>query len=235
MLGMLALNSVGIQASILYMINHGISTGAMFLCIGMIYDRYHTRDINKLSGLAARMPILAFFFVFFTMSSIGLPGLNGFVSEFFTVQGAFISPYLGWKFAAAAATGVILGAVYMLHMCAKVIFGPLKTPLDPVPASAGGGHGVGDAEGSHEVQASHGHGDHGHGHGGHEKPGDIGLREIAILVPLALAAIVLGFKPGLVSDEKMQTSVSAIYSGVEPAKSVVAPAPVLPAPPPPHH
>lgn len=193
-LGMLALNDIGMQASVLYMINHGISTGAMFLCIGMIYDRYHTRDINQLSGLAKRMPILAFFFVFFVMSSIGLPGLNGFVSEFFTIQGAFYSPYLGPWFGAAAATGVVLGAVYMLHMTAKVIMGPLKTPLDAP------GHGHDDHGHAHAHTLDRGHG----GHGDHPIPGDIGMREIGILVPLAIAAIVLGVRPGLVSDSMLK-------------------------------
>src|SRR4029079_8960662 len=106
----------------------GLSTGAMFLVIGMIYDRYHTRDINQLSGLAKRMPVMAFFWVLFVMSSIGLPGTNGFASEFLTILGAFTSKTLGIKYGAFAALGVILGAVYMLHMTAKVIFGPLKTP-----------------------------------------------------------------------------------------------------------
>src|SRR5438270_4142553 len=94
-LGLAAMNTIGIQGSVFYMINHGLSTGALFLVVGMIYDRYHTRDINQLSGLARRMPVLAFFFIFFTLSSIGLPGLNGFVSEFLTILGAFISPQLG--------------------------------------------------------------------------------------------------------------------------------------------
>ena len=166
-LGMIALNLPGLEGSVLYMINHGLSTGAMFLVIGMIYDRYHTRDINQLSGLARRMPIMACFFVFFTLASIGLPGLNGFVSEFLTILGAFTSPYLGIKFGTFAALGIILGAVYMLHMTARVIFGPLKTP---------------------ELHGEHGHGDA-------HPPGDLNFREIAILVPLALAVIYLGVYP----------------------------------------
>jgi NADH-quinone oxidoreductase subunit M len=169
-LGMIALNLQGLEGSVLYMINHGLSTGAMFLVIGMIYDRYHTRDINQLSGLAKRMPIMAFFFVFFTLASIGLPGLNGFVSEFLTILGAFTSPYLGIKFGSLAALGIILGAVYMLHMVARVIFGPLKTP---------------------EL-----HGEHGHGES--HPPGDLNAREIAILVPLALVVIYLGVYPSAV-------------------------------------
>ena len=129
-LGLIAFDAAGkgVQGSVLYMLNHGLSTGAMFLVIGMIYERYHTRDINQLSGLGGRMPVLSFFFVFFVMSSIGLPGLNGFVSEFLCVLAAFTSPHLGRAFGSFAALGVIFGAVYMLHMTARIIFGPLKTP-----------------------------------------------------------------------------------------------------------
>jgi NADH-quinone oxidoreductase subunit M len=171
-LGLLALNTVGIEGSILYMINHGISTGALFLVVGMIYDRYHTRDINQLSGLAKRMPILAFFFVLFSLSSIGLPGLNGFVSEFLTILGAFTSDHLGVYYGGFAALGIILGAVYMLHMLAKVVWGPLKTPIV---------HGEYTGHGGHDD--------------GHDAPGDIGAREIAVLVPLAIAVVWLGVYP----------------------------------------
>jgi NADH-quinone oxidoreductase subunit M len=166
-LGLMALNDIGMQGSVLYMINHGLSTGAMFLCVGMIYDRYHTRDIDQLSGLGKIMPKLAFFFVLFAMSSIGLPGLNGFFSEFLTILGAFTSSYLGMGFGAIAALGVILGAVYMLHMVARVIFGPLKTP---------GGH---DDHGTHGAHAST----------------DINGREMAILIPLAILVIAVGVMP----------------------------------------
>src|SRR5205085_2253707 len=124
-----------------------------------------TRDINELSGLARRMPILAFFFVLFALSSIGLPGLNGFVSEFLTILGAFNSPHLGIVFGSLAALGIILGAVYMLHMLARVIWGPLRTP--EIHGFAGAAHGQAD-----QGQAtSPDHGDHGahgsHGNGGH--------------------------------------------------------------------
>ena len=180
-LGLFALNDIGMQGSVLYMINHGLSTGAMFLVVGMIYDRYHTRDINQLSGLAKRMPILAFFFVFFVLASIGLPGLNGFWSEFLTILGAFTSEHLGPIYGAIAALGIILGAVYMLHMTARVIWGPLK-----VPAVAG-----------------HGSADTRHGSHGHDQPGDIGFREISVLVPIAIAVVILGVKPGLVIDRML--------------------------------
>ncbi len=174
-LGLFALNVHGVSGSIMYMINHGISTGALFLVVGMIYDRYHTRDIDQLSGLAKRMPILAFFFVLFTLSSIGLPGTNGFPSEFLTILGAFTSTRMGIGFGVVASLGIILGAVYMLHMVAKVIFGPLKTPLD--------------------VQ---GQADAGHGHAAHEIPGDISGREIGILLPLAVCVILLGVVPNII-------------------------------------
>jgi NADH-quinone oxidoreductase subunit M len=173
-LGLFALNAIGYQGSVLYMVNHGLSTGAMFLVIGMIYDRFHTRSINELSGLARHMPKMAFFFVFFVLSSIGLPGLNGFVSEFLTILSAFTSDHLGIVFGSFAALGVILGALYMLHMTARVIFGPLKAP------GLNGDHG-------------HGHGSHDAGHG--ELPQDLGGREIAILVPIAIVVLWLGVYP----------------------------------------
>jgi NADH-quinone oxidoreductase subunit M len=175
-LGLVAMNAIGMQGSVLYMINHGISTGALFLVIGTIYDRYHTRDINKLSGLSKRMPIMAFFFVFFTMSSIGLPGTNGFVSEFLTILGAFTSKTLGIRFGVLAATGIVLGAVYMLHMAARVLFGPLKVP----------GH-EDDSHTQHSALAT--------GHSSHDDPGDLTIREISFLAPLAIAVIVLGVLP----------------------------------------
>ena len=177
------------------MINHGLSTGAMFLVIGMIYDRYHTRDINKLSGLARNMPVLAFFFIFFTLSSIGLPGLNGFVSEFLTTLGAFTSPHLGPWYGAVAAIGIILGALYMLHMAARVIFGPLKVPaVDHAHGQTGAGQADQGqaAAGEHHGSSTASHYSHGH------SQSDIGPREIGILIPIAIAVVVLGVKPGLV-------------------------------------
>jgi NADH-quinone oxidoreductase subunit M len=206
-LGLLALNEIGIQGSILYMVNHGISTGAMFLVIGMVYDRFHTRDINALSGLARRMPVMAFFFVFFVLSSIGLPGLNGFVSEFLTILGAFTSTHLGIAFGSVAALGIVLGAVYMLHMTAKVIFGPLKFPAAHGDDAHGDGHGHGHGAGAGHVEGNQADARHDHGHGSAEDadrpatlPRDLSVREISILVPLALAAVILGVRPGIIMD-----------------------------------
>jgi len=128
MLGMFSLVPVGLSGSLLYMVNHGISTGALFLVVGMLYERYHTRQLEELGGLARQMPLLAFFLVLFVLSSIGLPGLNGFVSEFTVLLGAFQSPTLGPAYAAVAASGIVLGAIYMLSMTGKVLFGPLRCP-----------------------------------------------------------------------------------------------------------
>lgn len=124
MLGMFSLLPVGLSGSVLYMINHGLSTGALFLVVGMIYDRYHTRDMDKLGGLATRMPIMAFFLAIFVFSSIGLPGLNGFISEFTVLFAAFNSPRLNVWFGVLGASGILLGAIYMLYMMGKVLFGP---------------------------------------------------------------------------------------------------------------
>ncbi len=129
-LGMFALNVSGMSGSIMYMINHGLSTGALFLCVGMIYERYHTRDMDHLSGLGKRLPVWSTFMVFFCLASVGLPGLNGFVGEFLTIFGAFESDILGVSFAAFAATGLILGAVYILYMVGKVVMGPVREPKE---------------------------------------------------------------------------------------------------------
>jgi NADH-quinone oxidoreductase subunit M len=120
MLGIFALNVEGMTGGILQMLNHGFSTGALFLIVGMIYERRHTRLIKDFGGLSKVMPVLATFFMIVTLSSIGLPGLNGFVGEFLILLGAFKSEPL-W--AVVAALGVILAAVYMLWMFQRVMFG----------------------------------------------------------------------------------------------------------------
>jgi NADH-quinone oxidoreductase subunit M len=187
-LGLVAINAAGLSGSVLYMLNHGLSTGALFLCIGMVYERYHTRSMNELGGLGARMPIWATFMVFFTMASVGLPGLNGFVSEFLCLLGTFqawgewgSAPgaagfTLGPWYAFIAGTGMIVAAIYLLFMVGRVVFGPLVEPA---------GH------------------HHGHGHeGGHGPalPRDLNAREIGILLPLAAVCLILGIYPGPVLD-----------------------------------
>ena len=126
MLGLVALNPQGIQGGILQMINHGLSTGALFLIVGMIYERRHTRDLDQFGGLWKIMPIYGALTLIVTLSSMGLPGLNGFVGEFTILLGAFGSDAIGspW-YAGLAAVGVILAAIYMLHMFQKMFLGPV--------------------------------------------------------------------------------------------------------------
>ncbi len=178
-LGLVSMNSAGLSGSVLYMINHGLSTGALFLLIGMMYERYHTREMRELGGLAKKMPVWATFMVFFVMASVGLPGLNGFVSEFLCLMGAFqagpiwgaahgIEPgqtpgHLGPTVAAIAGVGMIVAAMYLLYMVGKVVFGPLVEPA---------------------------------GHHDHEiLPTDLNAREIVCLLPLAVGCLVLGLYP----------------------------------------
>lgn len=129
MLGIFVLNIQGVQGGIYQMINHGLSTGALFLIVGMIYERRHTKKIAEFGGIAAVMPIFAAFFLIATLSSIGLPLLNGFVGEFLILLGAFEFNYV---YAALGATGIILGAVYMLWAYQKVMFGPLDKAANKV-------------------------------------------------------------------------------------------------------
>ena len=126
MLGVFALNQMGMQGGMLQMLNHGVSTGALFLIVGFIYERRHTRLITDFGGLSKQMPIFATIFMIVTFSSIGLPGTNGFVGEFLVLIGAFESS-LRW-YAIIASSGVILSAVYMLWMFQRVMFGKLDNP-----------------------------------------------------------------------------------------------------------
>ncbi|HVH29059.1 MAG TPA: NADH-quinone oxidoreductase subunit M [Vicinamibacterales bacterium] len=125
MLGMFALNPVGLTGSIVQQLNHGISTGALFLIVGIVYERRHTREISEYGGLSKVMPVYAAVFLIMTMSSIGLPTLNGFIGELLILQGVFIYSKL-W--AAVAASGVVLGAAYMLYLYQRTMFGKLENP-----------------------------------------------------------------------------------------------------------
>jgi NADH-quinone oxidoreductase subunit M len=131
MLGLYSITRHGISGSILQMVSHGISTGALFLLVGVIYERRHTRDLGDFGGLAKVMPLYATIFVIVAMSSVGLPGTNGFVGEFMILSGAFLSGHLGLNgpvLAIVACLGVILAAVYMLHAVLKMFWGPLDKP-----------------------------------------------------------------------------------------------------------
>ena len=127
MLGMFALNPNGLNGSIIQQINHGISTGALFLIVGMIYERRHTREISQLGGLSNVMPMYATVFLIMTMSSIGLPLLNGFIGEFTIMAGA-LQANLWW--AVAGGAGIVLGAAYMLWLYQRTMFGKLDNPAN---------------------------------------------------------------------------------------------------------
>ncbi len=210
MLGIFAINAVGMQGGALQMVNHGISTGALFALIGMLYDRYHTRQIADLGGLAKRLPRLTFFMLLFTFSSIGLPGMNGFAGEFMILLGMFQRGWsqapagLGWQLlaiAVLAVSGVVLGAWYMLWLVQRVFFGPLREP--------GAAHQEIDS-----AQSSHGavvkHSAAGHGAAVH----DMNFREMAALAPLAVLAFWIGLQPA-VFLRPIEPAVREIAAGVE--------------------
>jgi NADH-quinone oxidoreductase subunit M len=181
MLGLFALNRLSVEGSVLQMINHGLSTGGLFAVVGMLYERYHTRQIADLGGLARRMPVLAFFMAVLTLSSIGVPGLNGFVSEFLILLGTF---QRGWAEAPAAhwlqfriigvsgVSGIVLGAWYMLWMYQRVFFGPLREP-----------------EHNSDV----------------ETPRDLCLREVCCLAPLLVFILWIGLQPRFFLDRMAPT------------------------------
>ncbi len=127
MLGLFALTPLAAKGAVLQMVNHGLSTGALFLLVGVLYERRHTRLIAEFGGLAARMPVYAAVFLIIAMSSIGLPGLNGFVGEFMILMGVFP---VSWVWTAVAATGIVLGAAYMLWLYQRVMFGKLENPAN---------------------------------------------------------------------------------------------------------
>ena len=128
-LGIFALNEEGLQGAVIQMINHGLSTVALFLLVGMIYERRHSRMIKDYGGIAKVMPVFATFFMIVMLSSVGLPGLNGFVGEFLILLGAFKSSFLGTRwYAVVAGSGVILAAVYLLWSYQRVFFGRLENP-----------------------------------------------------------------------------------------------------------
>jgi NADH-quinone oxidoreductase subunit M len=125
MLGIFSLNARGIQGGILQMVNHGISTGALFLLVGILYERRHTREMEKFGGVWKFMPLYGTLTLIVTLSSMGLPGLNGFVGEFVILQGAFAH---NWIWAAFAASGIILAAIYLLTMFQKIFMGQSRDP-----------------------------------------------------------------------------------------------------------
>jgi len=127
MLGIFALNMAGVQGGVLQMINHGISTGGLFLLVGIVYERRHTRMIAEYGGLAKPMPLYATYFLILALSSMGLPLLNGFIGEFTILQGAFAKNFW-WAF--FAASGIVLGAAYLLWLYQRIFFGEITNPAN---------------------------------------------------------------------------------------------------------
>jgi NADH-quinone oxidoreductase subunit M len=121
-IGLFAFNRQGIEGAMIVMLSHGLVSGALFLCVGVIYDRLHTREIGRYGGLAINMPRYAILFLFFTMASIGLPGTSGFVGEFLSLDGTY--KVSTWA-TLLCTTGIILGAAYMLYLYRRVVFGDL--------------------------------------------------------------------------------------------------------------
>ncbi|SFR82895.1 NADH-quinone oxidoreductase subunit M [Sphingomonas jatrophae] len=154
-IGLFAFNRQGLEGSVMMMLSHGLISGALFLCVGVIYDRLHTREIARYGGLADIMPKYALFFLLFTMGSVGLPGTAGFIGEFLSLIGAYRAN--SWV-AFVCTTGIILGAAYMLYLYARVVYGKVK---------------------SDEVAAMP----------------DLSARELALVVPLALAVLWMGIYP----------------------------------------
>ncbi len=123
-IGLFAFNRQGIEGAMIMMLSHGLVSGALFMCVGVIYDRLHTREISRYGGLAINMPRYALFFLFFTMASIGLPGTSGFVAEFLALMGTYrVSTWI----ALLCTTSIILGAAYMLYLYRRVVFGEIKS------------------------------------------------------------------------------------------------------------
>ena len=191
MLGIFAVNRTGIDGGVLQMINHGLSTGALFALVGMLYERYHTREIKAYSGMARRLPVLSFFMLLMTLSSIGLPGMNGFAGELLILVGIFqrawvqvvSGPELVYRVISVLAVfGVVLGAWYMLWLFQRVFFGPLREP----PLEHG--------EAAEPVR-------------------DLSAREIASLVPVVVLTFWIGLQPSFFL-ERMRPTLDRLTVGV---------------------
>jgi NADH-quinone oxidoreductase subunit M len=125
-LGLFSFSDAGQQGALLTMLNHGISTGALFLIVGVFYERIHTRDLSKYGGAVEKMPVLGLLFLPVAMSSMGVPGTNGFVNEFLSLRGAFmVNPWIG----GLASLSIVLGAAYMLRLTQAVMYGPSGSHL----------------------------------------------------------------------------------------------------------
>jgi NADH-quinone oxidoreductase subunit M len=171
MLGLFSLNTIGLDGAVIQMVNHGLTTGALFACVGVLYERYHTREMGEMGGIWNRLPLLAFFLILASLGSAAVPGLNGFVGEFPILLGMFAREPI---YAVLATIGMVLGAYYLLIMLQRVLFGPLREPADD-------DHGHGHAAAP------------GHGHNQAVRP--VGWHEIAGLAPLMVLIVGIGVYP----------------------------------------
>ncbi len=186
-LGLFTFNVYGVSGGLYQMLNHGISTGALFLLVGMIYERTHSREISKYGGLAKALPLFTVAFFITTLSSIAVPGTNGFIGEFLILLGAFQRSKI---LAGIAVTGVIWGAVYMLWMFKRVFFGSAG---ELVPEIADDSHG--DHSHDHKSKGEDSHKDHKH------PLFDLDFREIAVMVPMLVFVFWMGLFPNQFLDK----------------------------------
>ncbi|MGE3819362.1 MAG: NuoM family protein [Isosphaeraceae bacterium] len=186
-LGLFSMTSTGVDGAAIQMINHGITTGALFACVGVVYERYHTRELSEIGGLWERMPLFAFFLILASLGSAAVPGLNGFVGEFPILTGAFVrDPFT----AVLASLGMVLGAWYLLWMLQRLLFGPLHEPH------------------VHGESATSAHpGRDGHAASSTIRP--IGWHEVAGLTPLMVLIVLMGVYPRPFFD-RIRPSTSAI-------------------------
>lgn len=221
-LGMFALNATGIAGGTIQMINHGLTTGALFACVGVIYERYHTREMAAMSGLWIRMPKLAFLLIIASLGSVALPGTNGFVGEFPILVGMYAtSPIAG----VLAGTSMVLGAFYTLWMLQRVLFGPLREPGH----GHGPHHGQSDAHHGHDSHA-HGHDDHGHGHSHEVQVDPLKWYEMLGLTPLIVMIFVIGLRPAPFMDP-INPPVESIAAGMMDMKTLPVTASTVAKPP----
>ena len=199
LLGLFALNPIGITGGLLQMINHGLSTGALFALVGMLYERYHTRDIESYGGMARRLPVMAFCLGVVAFSSIGLPGLNGFTGEVTCLLGMF---QRDWLYAALSLTGIILGAWYMLQLVRRTFFGRLREPLQE--QHTGGGHAAAGHAAPH----------------GHHAISDMNSREVFALAPILGLIVWIGVYPQFFVD-RMSPSVAQVADALERRREVL--------------
>ncbi|APW59749.1 complex I subunit 4 family protein [Paludisphaera borealis] len=209
-LGMLALNETGMNGAVIQMLNHGLTTGALFACVGVLYERYHTRSMNEIGGIWNRMPLLAFFFIFSSLGSAALPGLNGFVGEFPILVGMFAeSP----RAAVYSTLGMILGAFYLLLMLRRVVFGPL---VEPAAHDEHGG------DGHAEIRPL----------GWHEIAGLTPLAILILWIGIFPEPFFARIRPAVaITNQNLQAQRAAIHS-IAPAPTTIQPPAVATATPP---